>query len=164
MELIAEKYVGYEEFNKQVLEDAPYYIQQAFDDYNIPAKVVAGSCSWWHPREDNFADECINFDLEINTDWVAKTFMELSKDEDFIEFIKSKYTSRSGFISFMPNSIEGFNEYISPDDHEYWKVVSAIVSYLVDIDPSVKEDVMDEMYEDLRGSGNFVTYSDLNMN
>lgn len=160
MQLIDEEYDGVPEFFQQVLDYAPNTIQASFDDYGIPATVVNGSCKWYHPREYNFSDDVIEFDMTIDTNWVNDKFNEFSADKKFIGFLQDNYTSRSGFISFMPDSTAEYTELLDPNGDEYWKVVSAIVSYIVSEDPSIKESAMEDLIDDLSGNADYRTFRD----
>lgn len=163
VKLISEKYDGTEEFQQQVLDLAPATIQQAFDEYGIPATVVSGSCKWWHPREYNFSDDVIEFDMSIDTNWVESKFRELSSDSKFNKFLGERYSSRSGFMSFMPNNASEYEEILDPNSTDYWKLVSAIISYIVDNDPSISESIIEDLYEYIISNADFVTYSDLGL-
>ena len=163
VKLISEKYDGTEEFQQQVLDLAPATIQQAFDEYGIPATVVSGSCKWWHPREYNFSDDVIEFDMSIDTNWVESKFRELSSDSEFNKFLGERYSSRSGFMSFMPNNASEYEEILDPNSTDYWKLVSAIISYIVDNDPSISESVTEDLYEYITSNPNFVTYSNFEL-
>ena len=154
-ELIDNRYDGTSDFFKQVLIYAPSTIQDALNEYGINAQVVSGTCKWNHPREYNYLDDCIEFDMRINTSWVKSKFAELSKKSDFRRFIKDNFSSRSGFISFMPNDVTGFDALLNPSNPEYWKVVSAIIQYMVDEDTSIREDVTEELLEDIQSNPSF---------
>ena len=160
LELINEGYDGTEDFFNQVLRLAPLYIQDAFDQYGIPAKVVSGSCKWNRPREYNYYDDTIEFSMTIDTNWVASKFAELSANEPkFADYLNDNYSSRSGFISFMPNEVEGYNDMLDPNSSDYWKVVSAIVMFMVYDDPSIRNDVTEDMIEYLRGNSDYASLS-----
>ena len=160
LELINEGYDGTEDFFNQVLGLAPLYIQDAFDQYGIPAKVVSGSCKWNRPREYNYYDDTIEFSMTIDTNWVASKFAELSANEPkFADYLNDNYSSRSGFISFMPNEVEGYNDMLDPNSSDYWKVVSAIVMFMVYDDPSIRNDVTEDMIEYLRGNSDYASLS-----
>lgn len=160
LELINEGYDGTQDFFDQVLRLAPLYIQDAFDQYGIPAKVVSGSCKWNHPREYNYYDDTIEFSMTIDTNWVASKFAELSANEPkFADYLNENYSSRSGFISYMPNDVEGYNDILDPNSSDYWKVVSAIVMFMVYDDPSIRNDVTEDMIEYLRGNADYASLS-----
>lgn len=158
--LVNEEYNGVPEFFEQVLSYAPETIQEAFNEYEIPATVVSGSCEWYHPREYNFSDDVIEFDMTIDTNWVESKFRELSGDSKFIDFLNSEFSSRSGFISFMPNEVSEYETLLDPNSNEYWKVVSAIVKYIVSEDPSVRDSVMLDLDENLSGNANYISFRD----
>lgn len=159
LELINEGYDGTQEFFDQVLGLAPLYIQDAFDQYGIPAKVESGSCEWKHPREYNYYDDTIEFNMTIDADWVASKFAELSNEPKFADFLNDSFSSRSGFISFMPNKVEDYNGLLDPNSSDYWKVVSAIVKFMVYDDPSIRNDVTEDMIEYLRGNPDYASLS-----
>lgn len=158
--LMAENYDGMSDFNQQVLGYAPKAIQEAFDEYGIEATVVNGSCKWHHPREYNFEDDTIVFDMNVNTSWVENKFYELSDYPEFIDFLYRRYSSYDGFISFMPDNTAEYEAILDPNNSDYWKVVSAIVAYIVDQDPSIRDDVTSDMVEYIQGNPDFVTFSD----
>lgn len=159
MQLIAEGYDGTSEFYAQVLDYAPATIQAGFDDYDIAATVVDGSCKWNHPSYYNYSDDVIEFDMAIDTSWVESKFAEFSNDPGFQQFIDNAFSSRSGFISYMPNSTYEYSDLLDPNNSEYWKVVSAIIQYIVDSDKSIRESVTEDLYDDLRGNANYTTFS-----
>lgn len=160
LQLYEEQYDGHDDFLAQVQELAPEFIQQSLDDYGIPAKVV-GDCRYYHPREYNFGDDYMIFDMSIDTNWVETTYAELVQDDAFVAFIKKHYSSRSGFISFFPNTVEEFDEIIRPDSDNYYKVVAAICHYIVESDASIAENSTADLVEYLYESGNFTTFSQL---
>ena len=159
--LVNEQYEGAKDFYATVQQDAAEYIQSAFDAYGIPATVIDGSCRWNHPRSFNFRDSWMAFDMEIDAAWVEDTFMSLMNDPDFKEYIEERFSSRDGFISYLPNNTEDLEEMLNPHNREYWKVVSELIHYFVDQDPSIEEETTNQMIEDLWGCGDFVRYSDL---
>lgn len=156
-QLIDEKYDGTQEFFDQVLRYAPATIQAAFDDYEIPATVVSGSCKWNHPRYYNYSDDVIEFDMTIDTGWVESKFNELSGDYKFTDYLDSEFSSRDGFISSMPNAASGYNELLDPSNPEYWKVVSAIVRYIVYSDKSIAESATEDLIDDLISNADYVS-------
>ena len=159
MQLVEEKYDGVPEFFEQVLRYAPGTIQEAFNDYDIPGTVVNGSCKWYHPREYNFSDDVIEFDMTIDTNWVENKFRELSENSAFTKFIDREFSSRDGFISFMPNETSEYETLLDPNNGEYWKVVSAIIKFIVNEDPSIRDSVTEDLYESLRENADYTTFS-----
>ena len=161
MQLIAEKYNGIDDFLKQVLDIAPTIIQETFNEYEIPVKIIADSCQWYRPKFYNFSDDCIEFDMTIDTDWIESQFGNLRGDPEFKQFIKDKYSSRDGFISFMPNTIEEYAEILESKGGDYWKIVSAIVSYMVYCDTSIRDNASLDLEEELIENHDYIRCSDL---
>lgn len=139
-------------FWDQVVVEAMDIIQDSFNGLEIPAKVVPGSGSMYHPSYYNFECDELNFSISIENQWVDEHFEEYKDDPAFLNFIKEKYSSRSGFISFFPSTKDKFIEaYESGSDR--WKVVCEMITY--HIDDETYRDNSDELYETLQGSPNF---------
>ena len=161
VDLVNEKYDGTDIFFDQVERYAPGTIQDAFNDYGIAITVVPNSCNWYHPREYNFSDDCMQFDAQVDTGWVASKLRELSGDPNFRKFINKEYSSRDGFMSFMPNDVDEYNGMLDPNSTDYWKVVSAIVSFMVSEDPTICNDVTDGLVESVETNADYVRCSSL---
>lgn len=161
VELVDEKYDGRDEFFDQVLRLAPSYIQDAFDDYGAKIKVIPSSCKWYHPREYNFSDDTIQFDASVDTAWVENKFRELSRKPDFANYLKREFSSRDGFISFMPDDVDSYNELLDPSNDNYWKVVSAIVGYLISEDTSIRDHATYDLEDSVLSNADFVRCSSL---
>lgn len=159
VQLIDEDYDGTDEFFAQVLRYAPSTIQDAFNEYGIPATVVGGSCKWYHPREYNFGDDVIEFDMTIDTTWVEDKFREFSNEPEFQKYLKDNFSSRSGFWSWMPDNTTGYEEILDPADKDYWKLVSAIIGYIVGQDTSIRDDVTMDLYESIIENPDYATFS-----
>lgn len=163
VELVDEKYDGRDEFYDQVLRYAPKTIQDAFNEYGIEMQVIPSSCKWYHPREYNFGDDCIEFDAKVNTAWVENKFREFSGNPDFSKFLKKEFSSYDGFISFMPDDVDSYSEILDPNSSDYWKLVSAIVGYIISLDPSIREDATEDLYEYVMSNPDFVRCSSLDI-
>ena len=101
--------------------------------------------------------------MTIDTNWVESKFRELSGDSKFIDFLNSEFSSRSGFISFMPNEVSEYETLLDPNSNEYWKVVSAIVKYIVSEDPSARDSVMLDLDENLSGNADYISFRDFDI-
>lgn len=156
--LVHEGYEGTEDFISELLSIIPDYIQEGFDMYGIPAKVIPNSCKWQYAH--GYYDSQVDFDMSIDIGWVEDTFTELSTDEDFINYIHQRFSSRSGYISFMPDSIEELKEILDPHNTSYWRLVSEIIQYMINCDEVIAKDVTDSLVESL-DECDFVRYRDL---
>lgn len=160
VQLIDEKYDGTEEFFDQVLSYAPSTIQDAFNEYGIKATVVPNSCKWNRPSYYNYSDDCIDFDMSVDTGWVESKFRELSNDANFKKFLRKEFSSGDGFFSYMPNDVSEYEELLNPANDEYWKVVSAIVGYLVSEDMSIRDNITYDLEDSIISNAQFVTITD----
>ena len=159
VELVDEKYDGTDAFYDQVLRLAPGYIQDALDEYGAKIKVIPSSCKWYHPREYNFGDDVIQFDASVDTAWVDNKFRELSRKPDFAKYLKKEFSSYDGFISFMPDDVDSYNELLDPNSSDYWKVVCAIVGYLISEDTSIRDHALYDLEDTLLSNPDFIRCS-----
>lgn len=161
VELVDSKYDGRDEFYDQILILAPKYIQEAFDEYGIGIKVVPGSCKWYHPRQYNFGDDTIEFDAVVDNKWVNSKFAEVQKSPKFKQFVNKEFSSRDGFISFMPNDPDEYDALLSKAgmNQEFWKLVCALVKYCVWEDPSICDDITSRLYEYVISNPDYVCCS-----
>lgn len=117
-----------DDFWNQVVNESMDIIQDSFNEYYIPAEVVPGSGSIYHPREYNFSGDELNFSISIDDGWVQEKFETYRDDSVFLNFINKKYASRDGFISFFPSDSQEFVEaFESRSDR--WKAVCEIITY-----------------------------------
>lgn len=161
VELVNDEYNGTQQFFDQVLRYAPSTIQKAFDEYGIKITVIPDSCDWRHPRFYNYEDDMIEFDATVDPVWVIDKFREIRNDPSFKKFMKTYFSSRDGFISFMPDDPESYDEIMDPSNSEYWKVVAAIVQYMVNSDPTIMYDVTEDLLYSMLENHEYVTCSEL---
>ena len=118
-------------FWNQVVDESLDIIQDCFNELGIPAKVVSGSGSMYHPQYYNFSGDELNFSISIDNSWVNEHFEEYKDDPEFLSFLHEKYSSRSGFISFFPSDKQEFIEAFE-SDRDKWKAVCQIITYHFD--------------------------------
>jgi hypothetical protein len=83
------------------------------------------------PREYNFANDQLDFDMEVDEDKMLRALDILENDKEFNEFLKAKYTSYDGFLSFTPNNYNELRDQIYNEGDEYYQAISAMINYLV---------------------------------
>lgn len=143
-----------DDFWNQVVSESMDIIQESFNDYDIPAKVIPGSGSIYHPREYNFSDDELNFSISVNNAWVNQKFEEYKDSPEFQNYLKNNYSSYEGFISYFPSNIQEFiNAFES--DRDRWKAVCQIITYQFDND--VRKDNSETLVERLRQNPDFDT-------
>lgn len=98
------------------------------------------------PREYNFTNDSINCEIDLNVkmmlDYLAQNAAE------FAEYLKEKYTSYDGFISFHSNDVDDWTwEYIKAEASHRVGACLAFIMFNED------EDAEDAMYDYVRGEG-----------
>ena len=141
-----------DDFWNQVVVEAMEIIQDSFNELGIPAKVVSGSGGMYHPSQYNFSGDDLNFSISIENNWVNSHFEEYKDDPSFLGFIRERYSSRDGFISFFPSDAQDFIESFESDS-DRWKVVCEMITY--QIDDSIYENNCLELYDRLSENPQF---------
>lgn len=99
-----------EGFHKVVQRNAAEIIDEyampILDNYGVAAIKVTGI---WSPREYNFTTDQLDFDVYLKDDFMEK-FKENMKrfrtNPSLQKYIEDHWWSRSGFLSFMPQSMD----------------------------------------------------------
>lgn len=111
------------EINQEKYEKELVYVSSEFIKDNIlePFKkygiVSIENFSLYKPTYYNYQNDMLLFDVTLSDDFdeiMKKYVSEFSKEEKFKKYIEKHWQSRSGFISFMPESIE---EILVPAKH-----------------------------------------------
>ena len=108
----------------EVLPVMEKYGVERFSDYSLH-----------HPREYNFATDRLYFTVHMKEGWertMAHWLSEFRRNPMFQKFINDNYTSRSGFISFMPQSLD---EIERMEDEERCMGAYLTLAYLSDVLP-----------------------------
>ena len=80
------------------------------------------------PKYYNFSNDSINCEIEFN-DKLLQEFINNNK-EKFKEYITSRYTSCSGFISSYSNDVENWMEVKGYNEHEIGSVLNFVLNEL----------------------------------
>lgn len=98
------------------------------------------------PREYNFTNDSINCEIDLN----VKDMLNYLNDhkEELTEYLKSKYTSRSGFVASHSNDVNDWTwEYIQEKiDHRLGACLEFIMF-------NEDDEVEDAMYDYVRSNG-----------
>lgn len=102
--------VDYSDWKKELVTVATNYIKENFlkvlKKYGVEDIKGTGI---WSPREYNFTGDALDMEITMQDGWEAimerslQTFSEIS---DCRRYVCENWHSRSGFISFMPKSVE----------------------------------------------------------
>lgn len=104
----------WEDFKKLMVDKAEEAIKYALDDLGIPyIKLIMGTLK--HPRQYNYTTDWIEFELEIEDDYISVIKRNVANDEvGFFRFAKENFGSYDGFISFYPYTKEKWEECEDP--------------------------------------------------
>lgn len=108
---------NYDEYRKEVSIGVTNYIEKELKDINVLSKINFEALS--SPKEYNFHNDSINIEVELTEDNIKeiKKYLYDNLDE-YKQYLINNYTSCSGFISFHPNTFEGWLE-ITKDFNDY---------------------------------------------
>ena len=83
----------------------------------------------YSPRYYNFETDSVNFTFKYSDELKNCMFDYVNGNDNFKKFLKDNYTSRDGFISFIPNNWEDWFDGWNMDE---WKCVSALLRFLIE--------------------------------
>lgn len=81
------------------------------------------------PKFYNFTNDSINCTINVDKKIVLKTLIDNS--ESFKEYIKDKYTSRSGFMSFYSNDADDWIDDFKKDDFDDEHKIGSILEFVL---------------------------------
>lgn len=133
-------------FDEIIQDTAPRFIKETLQDILPSVEIYATGV--YHPREYNFSGDELEFDLVVNADeYNALKGKALSSDV-FETYLKDKYSSRSGFISSMPDDIDEFN------NADEWKQMVQVIMFalkdtaLTDVNEAYLNDFSDAVNQE----------------
>lgn len=141
---ILDKY--YEDFDKHIMQTYKEIMEEALTDQDIPCVISPIRID--KPRFYNYSDNCVVFEIKLPDDFSSRLKDALC-DIDFMEFLNEEYKSYNGFVSFMPNTKDKFEEFIE-DDIE--RATSAFINFTVKSNTDVLQSefidrVIDKAYD-----------------
>lgn len=147
-------------------EEPYYYDTVDFDDWKVELTKVAQdyldhnvieglrkygllnieACSIWSPAYYNFHQDELVMDVTMASDWQAtmKAQIELWKGrEDVEKYIRQNWRSCSGYVNFMPESLE---EVLTEQDEERQLAAYLTLAMLVEGSLRHYEDILEDLY------------------
>lgn len=144
-----------EQYNKYILEQTKPYLAKFVEELKkFPFLSIVGgeSVSIHSPKYYNYGTDELYFDIETSEDFdtILKNFLayleEKSETESFESFLKERYKSYDGFVSFMPQSI---SELLENDDSD--RGMATILTYLMEtqnlLPDNFQADFENDVYE-----------------
>lgn len=158
------------EINQDKYEKELVYVSSEFikdnilEPFNKYGTVSIENFSLYKPAYYNYQNDMLCFDVTLSDDFdyiMKKYVSEFAKEEKFKKYIEEHWQSRSGFISFMPESID---EILRPSKHFNMRVhqVAAFLTLCILNEDGLFEEIDDSInkfYEYLTGNSHeFVEY------
>ena len=136
-------YAGY---HNEVSKECTEYLHNELRLINVVRKIeFEALCS---PKEFNFHNDSINVEITLTEDNI-KTIKKYLYDnqEDYAIYLHGQYTSYSGFISFFPNTFDGWVELTKDftDFSEKMHILGSILDFIC----MTEEINTDMMYDSL---------------
>lgn len=115
--------VTQEQLDEIAMELAPEYIENTLSEILTNVSVIAKSV--YHPSQYNYSGDELEFTLNVSKSSFEHLKEESLNTDEFDQFLKNNYSTRSGFISYMADSIDEFER------QDEWKQVVQIIMYNV---------------------------------
>ena len=127
----------YDEYHKEAGKKATEVVEEWLEDFNIKVNFQEISS----PREYNFGNDSINVEYVLAKDSMKKILDYLKENRQvFEEWLKGRYTSRSGFISsHSTDADEWISELKSGEDlsHKF----GAVLEFIMENEGNTDEDL-----------------------
>lgn len=137
---------NYDEYHKEVSIAVTNYIEKELKDLNFIDSIRFENL--YSPKEYNFNNDSINIEIDLTIDNIKEIKKFLYDNLDlYKQYLKDNYTSCSGFISFNPNTLEGWQE-ITKDFTDYSEKMHYLGSILEFICQENEIDI-DSMFESI---------------
>lgn len=110
-----------EELDKLVEEIAPKYLEEIISEVLPSVKITPTGV--YHPKQYNFSGDELEFNLSADLEEYNNLKDKVLKDTQFASYIKDNFSSKSGFISSMPDNLDDFN------NSENWKQLVEVIMF-----------------------------------
>lgn len=146
------------EWNEAALSSTEDLLNEVFDHFELVGVSFVGG-DYYSPREYNFGGDQSNFDLEIPDNFLSMVLASVDR-ESLEGFLKEKYSSRSGFISFTPNNLEDLLNEIDDEPSRCWgALISFLVSEYMDYE-DCREEIINKFVEELASDNSYTSFVD----
>jgi len=137
------------------------YFNDYFKENDLMVKFKFESL--YSPKEYNFSTNSINIKVVYTTDFIRFLNDYTHKYiNEFKEFIKNRYTSRSGFISYYSNNYIDWFEFLNKDtliDNENMHILGCFLDfYFNNENDDINEYIYDYVYEKMRSNSCITEY------
>lgn len=129
----------YEGYQQDVAKECVKQVEEWLEDFDIKVKFE----ELISPREYNFSNDSINVEYALGKDSMKKILDYLEENKEaFSEYIKKRYTSRSGFISSYSNDA---NEWIKDlkDESSLHHKLGSVLEFILENEGHDEHDLYD---------------------
>ena len=119
------------------------------------------ACSIWSPKYYNYHQDELVMDVTMQQDWqdTMKEKIEAWRGrQDVIDYIKKYWRSYSGYVNFMPESLD---EILTEDDEDRQLAAYLTLAMLVEGTLRPYDEILDELYYSMNDS--FCDYERVNL-
>jgi hypothetical protein len=119
------------------------------------------ACSIWSPKYYNYNQDELVMDVTMQQDWqdTMKEKIEAWRGrQDVIDYIKKYWRSYSGYVNFMPESLD---EILTEDDEDRQLAAYLTLAMLVEGTLRPYDEILDELYYSMNDS--FCDYERVNL-
>lgn len=137
---------NYAEYEKNVSQECTYFIEYELKKLNVITSMKFEALI--SPKEYNFYNDSINIEVNL-TDENIKVIKKYIFDnlDMYKQYLKDNYTSCSGFISFFPNDLEGWQELTN--DFNNFDEKSHLLGSILEFICEINNIDQDEMYDNI---------------
>ena len=147
---INELKIDYTSFEADIVKNFAEALQENLSEYNLVSKIEVQNIV--HPKAYNFKNDSANVAIEYNAE-ALKDFI-YSRHANFCAYLKARYTSRDGFISWYSNEFEtwenetsNFSDF-SKNGHFLGAILEFVCAELKITEFDFYESVMENVYFD----------------
>ncbi len=122
-----------EKYCKMIQDNAATYIsQEVLPELKdiCPAIIDIEVTGIYSPKSYNYGSDLLEFTVKIDRRKLIWEIDMMSGIADFEEYLKEEYSSRSGFISFMPDNMKEFWDLLN-DKEDDWKPITQYLNYKI---------------------------------
>jgi len=140
---------NYVEYHEEISKCVTEYLHNELKEINIVDSIKFEAL--YSPREYNFHNDSINVEINLTDDNIKTIKKYLYDNIDlYRQYLKDNYTSCSGFISYFPNHLEGWQE-LTKDFTEYtdkMHVLGSILEFICEME-EINTDTMYDATTDI---------------
>ena len=139
--------LDWQDWKKELTKVAQSYLDtnviDSLKDYGL---LNIEACSIWSPKFYNYSQDELVMDVTMQQGWqdiMAAKIDDWRGRQDVIDYIKKYWRSYSGYVNFMPESLD---EVLTEDDEE--RQLAAYLTLAMLVEGSLKpcDEIMDELY------------------